>query len=201
LALATFLVSISILAGAVFFRRHPSACPYAFRSSLDFPRPFLKRSTLLELLAPKPGEPLIEIGPGTGYYSLDVARALAPDGSLAILDLQQVMLDETLRRAQDAGLTTIDAARGDAPSLPYPDASFDGALLVATLGEIPDQNATVREPQRVLRQGGRLVVGERQPDPHMVRLPDLQEQAAAAGFRFDRHVGGPFGYLARFIAS
>jgi ubiquinone/menaquinone biosynthesis C-methylase UbiE len=182
-------------------RRRPTACPYAFRFSLDFPRPFLKRSTLLELLAPKPGERLLEIGPGTGYYSLDVARAVAPDGRLAILDLQQAMLDESRSRAQAAGITNIDPTHGDARSLPFPDNSFDGAFLVATLGEIPDQNAALRELHRILKPGGPLVVGEGQPDPHMVRPPDLQQRATAAGFLFDRHVGGPFGYLARFIAN
>jgi ubiquinone/menaquinone biosynthesis C-methylase UbiE len=200
LVLAAALLAVAVTIWGTGARRRPTACPYAFRFSLDFPRPLLKRSTLRELLAPKPGERLLEIGPGTGYYSLDVARALAPDGRLAIFDIQQAMLDETLRRAQAAGLTTIDPTRGDARCLPYPDASFDGAFLVATLGEISDQEAALRELHRVLPPGGRLVVGEGQPDPHMVRLPDLQEQAVAAGFRFEHHVGGRFGYLARFTA-
>lgn len=200
-------VAVSVVLGAaavawfVASRRRPAACPYAMRFSLDLPRPFLRRDTLLAMLEPHPGERLLEIGPGTGYYSLDVARALAPDGSLDLLDVQQAMLDETMHRAAAAGIVKLSPTQGDATALPYADATFDGAFLVATLGEIPDQVGALRELRRVLKPGGRLVVGEGQPDPHMVRLPELRHRASAAGFRFDDHQGGRFGYLARFLVS
>ncbi len=70
----------------------------------------------------------------------------------------------------------IVPTQGDAQALPYPDAIFDGAYLVATLGEVPDKDATLRELQHVLRPGGRIVVGEVQPDPHMVNFPVLEER-------------------------
>jgi ubiquinone/menaquinone biosynthesis C-methylase UbiE len=63
---------------------------------------------------------------------------------------------------------------------------------------VPDQDAALRELARVVRQGGRLVVGEIFGDPHWVRLTALRERATRAGFRFERRVGGPLGYFARF---
>jgi ubiquinone/menaquinone biosynthesis C-methylase UbiE len=162
------------------------------------PRPFMRRETLLDILAPSPGERLLEVGPGMGYYSLHVAQKVAPGGQLTVLDLQPQMLEELTRRAQAEGIHTIDPIQGDAQDLPFPDRAFDAAYLVATLGEIPDQERTLRELRRALKPGGRLVVGEGQPDPHHVRIDDLIERAEAAGLRLTNRHGGRLGYLARF---
>ena len=82
-----------LLAYIVQQRRDPSACPYSQRFVLDLPRPTLTRTRLREMLSPEPGQRVLEVGPGTGYYSLQAARWLEPEGSLDILDIQQEMLD------------------------------------------------------------------------------------------------------------
>ena len=110
-----------------------------------------------------------------------MARRLDPDGKLDVLDVQQEMLDATMRRVGDQGILSVTPTRGDVQSLPYPDATFDAAYLVATLGEVPDKDAALRELRRVLKSGGRLVVGEGQPDPHMVSFPALQETGGSGG--------------------
>ncbi len=193
--------ALSIAAWAIRSRRDPSACPYAQRFFLDLPRPFMRRETLRELLAPRPGERILEIGPGTGYYSLDIAPRLAPGGKLDAFDLQQPMLDELMGRARERGIDGIVPLQGDAQELPFPDGTFDAAYLVATLGEIPDKDLALRELRRVLKPGGRLVVGEGQPDPHMVTHDVLLALAEQAGLQFERSEGGSFGYLARFGAG
>jgi ubiquinone/menaquinone biosynthesis C-methylase UbiE len=186
------VVLAALAAGALWWRRHPSACPYSQRLWVEAPHPFITRTRLLEALELQAGETVLEIGPGTGYYSLTVAPLV---GRLHVFDIQQEMLDHTLRRAAAAGVDNLEARRGDARSLPYPDASFDVAYLVAVLGEIPDQAAALRELRRVLRPGGRLVVGELLGDPHMVGERSLRRRATAAGLRFERRVGPRFGYF------
>src|SRR5919202_4875359 len=184
----------------VWWRKNPSACPYEQRFFLEVPHPFLTRARLRRILAPRPGERVLEVGPGTGYYTLDVAEQIAPDGTLDILDLQQEMLDHTMRRASERRITNIVATQGDAVALPYPDGTFDAAYMTVTLGEIPDQDAALRELCRVLKPGGRLVVGEIFGDPHMVTFGSLRARAEAVGLRFEQRLGGRLAYFARFHA-
>ena len=195
-ALAT--TTAAVAGAALWWRRHPSACPYGQRFWVEAPHPLITRARLREVLAPQPSERVLEVGPGTGYYTLDVAEWVAPGGTVAILDLQQEMLDHTLRRARERGLSNITPARGDARELPYADASFDAAYLVTVLGEIPDQEAALRELARVLRPGGRLVVGELFGDPHWVSPKRLHERAEAVGLAFQRRSGSALAYFARF---
>lgn len=193
---AAFGAALAVALGAaLWWRRNPSACPYNQRFWVEAPHPFITRERLLEALAPNEDERLLEVGPGTGYYSLHVAERA---GTLEIFDLQQEMLDHVTHRASAAGLGNVVPTRGDATALPYEDASFDGAYLTVVLGEIPDQQAAVSELARVLRPGGRLVVGEIVVDPHFVRFTALSERADKAGLRFGRRVGGPLAYFARF---
>jgi ubiquinone/menaquinone biosynthesis C-methylase UbiE len=149
-------------------------------------------------MEPRPGERLLEVGPGTGYYTLDVSDCVSPGGQLDIFDLQQEMLDHTMRRATQRGLANIRPTHGDAQQLPYPDAAFDAAFLTTVLGEIPDQDAALRELARVLKPGGRLIVGELFGDPHWVSPGRLRRRAESAGLTFNRRSGTPLGYFARF---
>jgi ubiquinone/menaquinone biosynthesis C-methylase UbiE len=184
---------LAAAAGWLWWRRNPSACPYSQRFWVEAPHPFITRARLREALRAAPGERVLEVGPGTGYYTLDVAEALLPLGRLDVLDVQQEMLDHTLRRARERGLENVTPARADARELPYADATFDAAFLVTVLGEIPDQDRALAELRRVLKPGGRLVVGELVGDPHMVTPRALRERAARAGLAHERRVGPPFG--------
>ena len=195
----TALISgAAAVAYAFWWRKNPSACPYSQRFWLDLPHPIVTRSKLHELLEPTPDQRLLEVGPGTGYYSLPVARRLAPDSTLHILDLQHEMLDHTITRAHDHDISNIVPTQGDAQALPYPDDTFDAAYLVITLGEIPNQQCALRELYRVLKPGGRLIIGETLPDPHWVRFELLQERAETTGFVFDRRLDKRLGYFASF---
>jgi ubiquinone/menaquinone biosynthesis C-methylase UbiE len=195
------LVLVGLLTYIVRQREDPSACPYSLRFSLDLPHPFVTRSRLREMLSPEPGERVLEVGPGTGYYCLHAARWLEPDGTLEVLDIQQEMLDHTMRRAHALGISNLVPTRGDAQALPYPDDHFDAAYLVATLGEVPDKERALHELRRVLKRDGRLVVGELLLDPHRVSFDELHRMTDAAGLSYERRVEGKLGYLASFRAS
>src|SRR4051812_43636160 len=192
LALAAALVGY-----ALWWRRNPSAMPYWQRFFVELPHPGITRARLIEILEPQPRDRLLEVGPGTGYFALPIAGQLGDRGRLEVYDLQQEMVDHVTRRANDAGLK-ITGWTGDAQEMLFEANRFDGAYLTLVLGEIPDQDAALRELARVVKPGGRVVVGEFALDPHYVTFESLRERAERAGLEFDRRVGGGVAYFARF---
>jgi ubiquinone/menaquinone biosynthesis C-methylase UbiE len=161
------------------------------------PHPIVTRERLYYVMRPTGGERVLEIGPGTGYYTLDLAEWVAPEGRVEIFDLQQEFLDHTMRRAGERGLDNVFPTQGDATALPYEDDSMDAVVLTAVLGEIPDPAAALREIGRALKPGGRLVVGELFGDPHFTTQASLKRQASEAGLTWESHSGNWFGYFAR----
>lgn len=190
----------AVAAAALWWRNNPSACPYGQRFWVQAPHPLITRERLRDTLLPEPGERVLEIGPGTGYYSLDLASWLSPSGTLELFDLQQEMLDHTMRRVAERGLANVVATQGDARALPYDDDSVDAVVLITVLGEIPDPGAALGEVARVLRPGGRLVVGELLGDPHYTSPGALRRLGEAAGLRFESRSGPAIGYFARLTA-
>ena len=146
-----------------------------------------------------PGERILEVGPGTGYYTLDVAEWVGAGRARSTSSTSSARCSTTrCERARERGLANITPTQADATAMPYEDGTFDAAFLVTVLGEIPDQDAALRELARVLKPGGRLVVGELMGDPHYVGIKGMRLRAAAAGFAFERRVGNALGFFARF---
>jgi ubiquinone/menaquinone biosynthesis C-methylase UbiE len=188
---------LGVAAAALWWRKNPSACPYSQRFWVQAPHPFITRERLRAVLEPAPGERVLEVGPGTGYYTLPVAHWLGPSGRLDVLDVQQEMLDHTLRRAAAEGISNVAGSTADAREMPYEDDTFDAAYLVTVLGEIPDQDAALRELHRVVKPNGRIVVGELFGDPHMVTFRSLRDRAPAAGLEVDQKLGGRLWHFTR----
>ena len=190
------LAGLGTLVAALWWRKNPSACPYSQRFFIELPHPGITRGRLMEILEPRPGERVLEIGPGTGYYTFEMAGRL-DGGQVDIFDIQQEMLDHVMREANRRGVTNVQPALGDAQALPYGDDSFDAVVLITVLGEIPDQDRALSEIARVLKPGGRLIVGEMFVDPHIVTSGKLRERAARAGLSFVRRLGSPLAFFAR----
>jgi ubiquinone/menaquinone biosynthesis C-methylase UbiE len=189
------------LAAALWWRKNPSACPYGQRFWVEAPHPIITRERLRSVLRPEPGERLLEVGVGTGYYSLEMAEWVGPEGTLELFDLQREFLDHVMRAADERGLRNLAPTQGDATALPYEDASIDAVVLTAVLGEIPDGVAALREIRRVLKPAGRLVVGELFGDPHFTTRASLRRLGAEAGLELEELSGNWFGYFARLAPS
>jgi ubiquinone/menaquinone biosynthesis C-methylase UbiE len=194
------IAAAAAAAAAAWWWADSAPYPYAQRWLLDLPLPFLTNRRLDALLGVRPGERVLEVGPGTGLQALHVAGLLGAGGRLDIVDIQQPMLDHVMRRAAARTIGPIVPAQADARDLPFEDGSFDAAYLVTVLGEIPDPAAAMREIRRVLKPGGRLVVGEF-ADRHYVPLVTLLGYANDTGLRPSAWLGPPLAYFARFEPS
>jgi SAM-dependent methyltransferase len=194
----------ALLTGALarrWSRVYPAPMPHAMRWVLYLSHPGLSPYALHRMLKPRPNERMLEIGPGIGHHALPTAAALGPGGRLDVLDIQPEMLADLARRAEQRSLSNIVATEGDAQQLPYSDATFDGAYLVTVLGEIPRPAAALRELRRVVKPGGRIVLGELFLDPDYVSPSRLKELASAAGLAFSKQAGSRFSYFAHLEAT
>ena len=164
-------------------RLRPRACPYSLAGALEVPgrRLVAAPERVLGAFGVRAGQTVLEIGPGTGFYSIEGARRVGGRGRLICLDVQPEMLQHTRRRLQAAGLEAM-FVQADACALPLRSASVDHVILITVLGEIPDRPAALADIGRILRPGGHLSVAEQFPDPDFVTRRTLRRQLSAAGF-------------------
>jgi ubiquinone/menaquinone biosynthesis C-methylase UbiE len=146
-----------------------------------------------------PGERVLELGPGPGYFTLEAARAAGERGCVIAADLQQGMLSALRTRLQPPFDGRVRAVAADATRLPLVAGSIDRVFLSAVLGEVPDARAAVREIARVLRPGGTVTFCETLTDPDYMRQSDLRALCADAGLEVEAHRRGLLGYTLRFV--
>ena len=118
-------------------------------------------ATLISVLAPAPGERLLEAGSGTGMLCRQMAAASAigaRQGMVTGVDISPGFIHIAQGYAARDGLADmIQWCAGQAEALPFGDASFDGALAARLFLHVADPAAVLGELARVLRPGGRLV--------------------------------------------
>jgi ArsR family transcriptional regulator len=102
-----------------------------------------------------------DLGCGTGQ----VASALAPFVARVIaVDRSGEMLQAARRRLRD--LPAAEVRRGDLEALPIADSELDAATLMLVLHHLPDPGAALKEANRALKSGGRLVIADMLPHDH-----------------------------------
>jgi SAM-dependent methyltransferase len=109
-----------------------------------------------EAIAAGPGERILDVGCGGGFYLSELLDAVGAEGSLVGVDSSAAMLSIAARRCE--GHDNVTFREGDATALLVDDADFDAAFSVQVLEYVPDVNAALVEMHRALRPGGRIVV-------------------------------------------
>jgi ubiquinone/menaquinone biosynthesis C-methylase UbiE len=176
-------------------------CPAFLAWSLESPifQRFNGTRIVLDRLDLRPGQRVLEIGPGPGRLLIPAAKRVAPEGKAVGIDIQPGMIRRLERRASEAGLTNLEAILGDATQPHVPEASFDLVWLCAALGEIPDRSAALAQAYRALKPGGILSISEMIGDPHYQRQSVVRQLAEAVGFRPRSVRGGWSLFTADFV--
>ncbi|GAC1597936.1 MAG: hypothetical protein NVS3B21_23000 [Acidimicrobiales bacterium] len=118
------------------------------------------RRRIMELLAPTPGQRLLDVGCGAGQDVLDLARLVGSDGAVFGVDKSESLLAEARDRAAQVGIDNVEFRFGDAQRLPLDDDSVDGSRSDRVFQYLTDPACAVRELVRVTRPGGTVVVAD-----------------------------------------
>jgi SAM-dependent methyltransferase len=100
---------------------------------------------ILNRLGLKPGMRVLDVGCGPGRVSIPAAQRVGPEGEVVALDVQAGMLEKLQKRAAARGVANIRTVLGPVEGATLEADSYDRALLVWVLGEIPDQATALRQ--------------------------------------------------------
>lgn len=148
----------------------------------------------LDALHLEPGMVAADIGAGTGYMTLKLARRVGPQGKVYAEDVQPLMLDRLRANARKAGLGNIETVTGSEADPRLPPDSMDLILLVDVYHEFSQPQAMLEAMRKSLKSDGRLVLLEyRKEDPSIPIHPDHKMSVAVAkleveaeGFHLDQ---------------
>jgi demethylmenaquinone methyltransferase/2-methoxy-6-polyprenyl-1,4-benzoquinol methylase len=134
------------------------------------------RKAGIDRLNPQPSESMLEIGFGTGHSLVELARRVAPDGTVYGIDLSEEMLELARALVAREGVgDRVTLWQGDATALPLDDNSVDGVFMSFTLElfDTPEIPKVLAECRRVTAPGARLAIvsiSKEQPRDPMVRI-------------------------------
>jgi SAM-dependent methyltransferase len=120
--------------------------------------------TLIDLIAPKPGEAILDIGCGAGSLDRLLAQRVGGVNPITAIDVNPFWLREAEALAAEDGVgSMIRFLPGNAEAVPFPDNSFDAVFSVTVLEEC-DADRAIAEMTRVVRPGGRIGIVVRAVD-------------------------------------
>ena len=147
-------------------------------------------SIAIQALKIQPGQVVADIGAGSGYYTVRLAREVGPTGKVYGTDIQPGMLDLLLRNVAKAKLDNVVAVLGTPDDPKLPPGSLDLALMVDVYHELGAPQAFIRKLRASHKPTGRLVLLEfRKEDPrvpirpeHKMSVAEVRQELEPEGF-------------------
>ncbi len=187
------LTTITTVGIGLLIRRYYPRLPCPSTLSFLLENPYMDRVAGPQLLLDRagilPGMRVLDAGCGPGRITLSAARRVGPDGEVVALDIQPAMLRRVREKLEEQNVTNVRlllAGLGQGKTKPE---SFDRALLITVLGEIPDKTAALREIHRSLKPGGLLSITEVFPDPDIQMPGTIRKLAQKVGFVLESKIG------------
>lgn len=167
---------------------------------------WLPPAEVVQRLALRSGTRVADIGAGTGYFSIPIARAVGNTGQVFAIDVQQEMLN-MLQAKLEAGAVpnNISLHRGDAAQVPLPHHSVDLVFLANIWHEVDSHSAVLKEAARLLSAEGRIAILDWRPEMpsppgppqhHRIGADEASKTLSANGFEvLSSSTLGQFSYL------
>jgi len=170
---------------------------YAFTLLIPFRNIFLSPKKLIQRLDLKDDHYVLEIGPGPGYFSVNMAKTLK-NGKLVLLDIQQEMLNIAKKRLQKRKIENVEYMLCDGVNFDLGNESFDRVFMVTVIGEIENKENYLSEIHRILKIDGVLSISELVGDPDKLSIGELKSLVSANGFKESGFFGSKFNYTMNF---
>lgn len=148
----------------------------------------------IDLIGVKKGSAVADIGAGSGYMTVKLAKRVGSAGVVYATDIQPTMIALLEKRMQSAKLTNVRPILGATDDPKLEPASIDLALMVDVYHELSQPQAMLRHIHDALKPGGRLVLLEyRKEDPsipirleHKMTVAEARMELEAEGFKLTR---------------
>lgn len=164
-----------------------------------------KPDQIMDALAIADGSVVADIGVGSGWFTIRLARRVGPNGKVYAQDIQRQMLEATRRRVSREALTNVETrlGAGNDPNLPL--SALDAALVVGVYPEVPDRVGFLRQMAAAIKPTGRIGIVEFSPgrggpgpagdEGVRVEASAVEADARRAGLRVLSRAQLPFQYL------
>jgi ubiquinone/menaquinone biosynthesis C-methylase UbiE len=127
----------------------------------------------------EPGQDVLEVGCGPGFFTVPAATIVGEGGTLYALDVNPLAVEKVQRKVAEAGVTNVKTVLADAARSGLPDESFDLVFLFGLARPVGGPEAIWVEMHRLLEPGGILTVeGRLQPDTALFRLLGSERRIA-----------------------
>src|SRR5215831_18314294 len=161
-------------------------CPPWLAWLVELDNPVFLSNRALSIIAGlnvKRGMSVLDAGCGPGRLTIPLALEVGSQGRVVAIDLQPEMLERAKAKAERQRLKNIVFQEVQLGANELTLEGFDRAVMVTVLGEIPNQEAAMRELWHALRPGGVLGISEVIADPHFQSRKHVTELAREVGFR------------------
>lgn len=153
----------------------------------------------IEQLGISDGAVIADLGAGSGFYTIEAARAVLPTGRVYAVDVQKDLLERLKKEAQRQHLSNIEVLSGNLETLggsKVRESSCDVCIASNILFMLDDKKTFLLEAKRILKSHGRLLLidwsasfsGMGPHADHVVYKDDAQKMALGIGFVFEKEI-------------